>query len=533
MSGATHDDGGGVNVGAGTSNSSPSLPVIAPNAAKRRKRSSKEDNSDDDDAESVVEVENDDEDEDSDGRVDNFSEVHVETFRAHYDIKIRNFCQAINEKPRVTWKFRNPNRGNSRPPTPTHNYQLRIDVIPNDDENSGRSCLRGATGLVGVHYTNDSATDLKFRVETKILNVSRQLDIKSSTQLLHPGQMVHHRNLCPRLSPGIARNALNGTITISIDIDVTVGLRVESSRRICVDSMRAPHKRLVEDCTRMRDKSAFSDVTLKVGERSSFPCSKFILAARSEVFRAMFELPMRESIENEVRIEDAEPSAVEDMLEYVYTDGIIHLSLTRAVSLLQLSERYAMHGLSLFCCEALSKNLTVDTVCKIAAVAEQHSLRDLKEKAINFMYFHAGRVIRTDGWQSLLASCPDIANSVVRRLSEFHDESVSARMREERSFGGNAADPFFPINLMHGMAAGDNVPVYQHVIPVNAAVAAGPDPGGPGQNQGQPVNPEEEELPLYPQFAVQHLDEDEADNIWVADGHAIEVGVAEVHAAGD
>ena len=43
------------------------------------------------------------------------------------------------------------------------------------------------------------------------------------------------------------------------------------------------------------------------------------------------------------------------------------------------------------------------------------------------MYFHAGRVIRTDGWQSLLASCPDIANSVVRRLSEFHDESVSAR----------------------------------------------------------------------------------------------------------
>ena len=58
-------------------------------------------------------------------------------------------------------------------------------------------------------------------------------------------------------------------------------------------------------------------------------------------------------------------------------------SLQRAVSLLQLSERYAMHGLSLFCCEALSKNLTVDTVCKIAAVAEQHSLRDLKEKAVS------------------------------------------------------------------------------------------------------------------------------------------------------
>ena len=77
----------------------------------------------------------------------------------------------------MTWKFRNPYRGNSR--SADHNYQLRIDVIPNDDDNSGRSCVRVPTGLVGVHYTNDSATDLKFRVETKILNISRQLDIKS------------------------------------------------------------------------------------------------------------------------------------------------------------------------------------------------------------------------------------------------------------------------------------------------------------------------------------------------------------------
>ena len=40
----------------------------------------------------------DEDEEGDDGRTDNFSEVHVETFRAHYDIKIRNFCQAINEK---------------------------------------------------------------------------------------------------------------------------------------------------------------------------------------------------------------------------------------------------------------------------------------------------------------------------------------------------------------------------------------------------------------------------------------------------
>ena len=82
----------------------------------------------------------------------------------------------------------------------------------------------------------------------------------------------------------------------------------------------------------------------------------------------------------------------------------------------------------------------------------------------------------------------------------------------------------------------DNVPVYHNVIPVNAVPAPGgagghTPPPPPGQHQQPVVNPEEEELPLYPQFAVQHLDEDEADNIWVADGHAM--AVAEVHAAED
>ena len=69
-----------------------------------------------------------------------------------------------------------------------HAYQLRIDVIPNDDENSGRSIVRAPTGLVGVHYTNESTVDLKFRVETKILNVSRQLDIKSVSRHVN----LHH-----------------------------------------------------------------------------------------------------------------------------------------------------------------------------------------------------------------------------------------------------------------------------------------------------------------------------------------------------
>jgi hypothetical protein len=48
---------------------------------------------------------------------------------------------------------------------------------------------------------------------------------------------------------------------------------------------------------------------------------------RSEVFRAMFVLPMREAKEKEVTIAGAETSAVRDMLEFVYTDFVKNLTL--------------------------------------------------------------------------------------------------------------------------------------------------------------------------------------------------------------
>lgn len=92
------------------------------------------------------------------------------------------------------------------------------------------------------------------------------------------------------------------------------------------------------------------------------------------------------------------------------------------------------------------------------------------------MFTHASRVIRTEGWLSLLQNCPEIANSVVAQLSKFHEENR------------NRTNSHAPRIDWGGM---------NEVL----------NPWAP-----PPANPEEEVLPVYPHIAVHHLDEDEADN---------------------
>ena len=65
----------------------------------------------------------------------------------------------------------------------------------------------------------------------------------------------------------------------------------------------------------------FSDVVLCVGDRK-FPVHRAILAARSPVFRAMFTSNMKESVAEEIQIEEIKPDVMEEILRCVYTDQV-------------------------------------------------------------------------------------------------------------------------------------------------------------------------------------------------------------------
>ncbi|EFX61459.1 hypothetical protein DAPPUDRAFT_69494, partial [Daphnia pulex] len=61
-----------------------------------------------------------------------------------------------------------------------------------------------------------------------------------------------------------------------------------------------------------------TDVVFEVGD-STFPAHKFLLAARSRVFAAMFQANMIESLTGRVKIVDFDAETFEEFLRFVYT----------------------------------------------------------------------------------------------------------------------------------------------------------------------------------------------------------------------
>ena len=75
---------------------------------------------------------------------------------------------------------------------------------------------------------------------------------------------------------------------------------------------------LVQDIEKIYFNKDHSDVIIECGEEK-FECHKNILAARSPVFKAMFEANMKEANSGTVEIDGIEPNVLSEMLHFIYT----------------------------------------------------------------------------------------------------------------------------------------------------------------------------------------------------------------------
>ena len=125
------------------------------------------------------------------------------------------------------------------------------------------------------------------------------------------------------------------------------------------------------------------DVTLKCGD-VSFECSKFMLKARSPVFKAMFQHNTLESQTNVVKINDIEPKVLEEMLLYIHTDEYPNIK-DLAKELLAAADFYQLDELKNGCQSFLCKTLNSENSIGILILSDKYSASKLKKDALKFI----------------------------------------------------------------------------------------------------------------------------------------------------
>ncbi|KAG8175895.1 hypothetical protein JTE90_019316 [Oedothorax gibbosus] len=103
---------------------------------------------------------------------------------------------------------------------------------------------------------------------------------------------------------------------------------------------------LSNDIRNLYQEQLHTDATLNTADGKSFEAHKNILAARSPVFRAMFEKDeMSERRSGVVDIDDVDSETVDRMLAFLYSDSLDDLQWEEAAALYYAADKYAVQPL--------------------------------------------------------------------------------------------------------------------------------------------------------------------------------------------
>ena len=137
---------------------------------------------------------------------------------------------------------------------------------------------------------------------------------------------------------------------------------------------------LLSKCAQFREQGEFIDVRLKVGE-DEFVAHRIVLAANSDYFQAMFAHGMKESNQDviELKHENISVTAMKIMMDSIYS-GEINVNDENVLEVLIAADHLQVASVVEQCCKYLTQlRFDVQTYCRVIMVADQHSLKDLKE----------------------------------------------------------------------------------------------------------------------------------------------------------
>ncbi|CAN6439890.1 unnamed protein product [Victoria cruziana] len=223
-----------------------------------------------------------------------------------------------------------------------------------------------------------------------------------------------------------------------LKINCTVGVVVSAMNCFRLHSIQVPESDIGQHFGALLDNHEGSDVGFSVaGEK--FHAHKLVLAARSPVFRAQFFEELQEEDTNEIVINDLEPKVFKALLHFVYTDTLMEdelaassspscstsVSETLAAKLLAASDKYGLARLRLMCESYLCRDVTVNSVANILALAVRYHAMELKAVCLKFAAENLAAVMGTEGFECLKENCPSLQSELLKTVAGCDEECSS------------------------------------------------------------------------------------------------------------
>lgn len=205
---------------------------------------------------------------------------------------------------------------------------------------------------------------------------------------------------------------------------------------------------LLTDLEHMLADEDSSDVTIEAADGEKIKAHRFILSARSPVFKAMFSSSMRESSsEGCVRIADTDATVLKALLQYMYSDRCSDKLLSENVKpLLHVACKYQVGSLVLLCEDFIVRNVTTVSAAPMLQLADQYQLSHLKRHILQFMASNLDVCLSSPSFDVAMGLdlCKELlrtsASSPGSTMSAIKKRRLSADIVEGSSSGGGGEE---------------------------------------------------------------------------------------------
>ena len=156
-----------------------------------------------------------------------------------------------------------------------------------------------------------------------------------------------------------------------------------------VFNVKLHSNKILNNLWKLRQEKCFCDVVLHV-ENNTFPAHRNVLSAASEYFMKMFTTNMKEKREQKVTLKDISPTAMQVVIDFIYTGDVTITeenisSILDAASLMQITDllevviKYLCQFLDLNSCLRFRKLGVLHSLDKLVDEANQYILKHFEE----------------------------------------------------------------------------------------------------------------------------------------------------------
>merc|ERR1712038_258491 len=163
-----------------------------------------------------------------------------------------------------------------------------------------------------------------------------------------------------------------------------------------------------------------TDVTLVSSNNQEVPCHRFILAARSPIFKRLFasknvtDEPIREST-------DSSTEALKAIVKYLYTDTLEDGNINE--DLMNLADKYELSQMKELCLPFFVKKVRGDNCLKAYIYGHLHNYEPLKSAAFTAMDENWGMYEKSPDITEMMKTHP---NAVLEILNRFYKRKSGA-----------------------------------------------------------------------------------------------------------